>query len=495
MSKIFKEALVDAKKLKEVAEENAKKAILESVTPRIREFIEEQLLEEKEDKDNKDKVKSNTSESQKSDEDNELDDTKIDEATIKNLLNMLGGSELFESLNSREEKNILRKAMIAAADQLNLADTNKINEISNKINQNIDKLESYKINNNVETIQENNSMSRNEKYYEIDLKLLREAVEEEAAALEMADTYEAENKEELDEIMDELDMDDEELMEAIQATLKFPNAESELIDDLENAELLDFEVVGEDEESEEEAEEESEEGEEGEELDIPDLEGLEGEEESEEEAEGPLSEVFDVDPQMLKQELAKIRRQLREGKVDHNFGGKGSGKTNHANAFGGPGPKKHGHQKSFGGGSYGKDVFVNPPQLNKLNEAIRKLRRMNRSQGEKLNKYRSAVKTLREQLEDLNLFNAKLLYVNKLLQNKTLSESQKKSVVKALDEAKNIGETKALYKSLTESLSSTKGNLNESTRFGSSSRVTTSASGKKAVGDLDRWQLLAGLKK
>ena len=120
---------------------------------------------------------------------------------------------------------------------------------------------------------------------------------------------------------------------------------------------------------------------------------------------------------------------------------------------------------------------------------------MNRSQGEKLNKYRSAVKTLREQLEDLNLFNAKLLYVNKLLQNKTLSESQKKSVVKALDEAKNIGETKALYKSLTESLSSTKGNLNESTRFGSSSRVTTSASGKKAVGDLDRWQLLAGLKK
>ena len=45
MSKIFKEALADAKKLREVAEENAKKAILESVTPKIREFIEEQLLE------------------------------------------------------------------------------------------------------------------------------------------------------------------------------------------------------------------------------------------------------------------------------------------------------------------------------------------------------------------------------------------------------------------------------------------------------------------
>ena len=44
-SKIFEEALADAKKLKSVAEENAKKAILEAVTPRIREFIEDQLLE------------------------------------------------------------------------------------------------------------------------------------------------------------------------------------------------------------------------------------------------------------------------------------------------------------------------------------------------------------------------------------------------------------------------------------------------------------------
>ena len=50
MSKLFEEAIADAKKLKEVAEENAKKAILESVTPQIREFIEEQLLEEKEEK-------------------------------------------------------------------------------------------------------------------------------------------------------------------------------------------------------------------------------------------------------------------------------------------------------------------------------------------------------------------------------------------------------------------------------------------------------------
>ena len=45
MSKsLYQEAIADAKELKRVAEQNAKNAIIESVTPRIREFIEEQLI-------------------------------------------------------------------------------------------------------------------------------------------------------------------------------------------------------------------------------------------------------------------------------------------------------------------------------------------------------------------------------------------------------------------------------------------------------------------
>jgi hypothetical protein len=214
-----------------------------------------------------------------------------------------------------------------------------------------------------------------------------------------------------------------------------------------------------------------------------------------------LSEILDVDPNMLRDELANIRSMLGEGKVDHQFGGKGSGKSNHSNAFGGPGPKKHGHQKAFGGGSEGQDVFVSPPStLKKLNEAIqqlRKLSRMNRSQNEKLNKYRGAVQTLREQLEDLNLFNAKLLYVNKLLQNKSLSEGQKKSVIKALDEAQSLQEAKSLYTSLTETFRGGKGQktISESRVFGSSSRRTTSAQSNATStnAELGRWQRLAGL--
>ena len=103
---------------------------------------------------------------------------------------------------------------------------------------------------------------------------------------------------------------------------------------------------------------------------------------------------------------------------------------------------------------------------------------------------------MHSQLEDLNLFNAKLLYVNKLLQNKTLAESEKKSIIKALDEAKSITEAKSLYKSLTETFTRGKtGRLNESRSLGSSSRTTTSSSaGRNSAGELDRWQILAGLK-
>src|SRR6188474_1517078 len=47
MSKqLYEEALADVKKVKEVAEANAQRAILEAVTPRIRDMIERELLRE-----------------------------------------------------------------------------------------------------------------------------------------------------------------------------------------------------------------------------------------------------------------------------------------------------------------------------------------------------------------------------------------------------------------------------------------------------------------
>ena len=188
---------------------------------------------------------------------------------------------------------------------------------------------------------------------------------------------------------------------------------------------------------------------------------------------------------------------VAEGKVDHNFGGKGGGAAGVDGSYGGTGKQNAGVSGAFGGGKEGQDAFTNPPQINKLNEAVRQLRRQNRAQKEKLNKYRGAVNSLREQLEDLNLFNAKLLYVNKLLQNKSLNESQKKSVIKALDEAQSLTEAKSLYKSLTETFSrgGERKTISESRILGSSSRPTTSSqsSATSSNSELSRWQRLAGI--
>ena len=51
MSTLFKEAIADAKKLRALAEENARNKIMESMTPRIRALIEQELLDDLENED------------------------------------------------------------------------------------------------------------------------------------------------------------------------------------------------------------------------------------------------------------------------------------------------------------------------------------------------------------------------------------------------------------------------------------------------------------
>lgn len=466
-SKIFEEAIADAKKLKEVAEDNAKKAILEAVTPRIREFIEDQLLEADDKADAEEEDQDEVDDRGDADLD---EDVVLDESSIKSLVDMLGGDKIISSLN----EGVALKASIAEA-MVNLSsqERSRLLGLAEKINENADNLASNKINSNI-TIQENEKMNR-EKFYEVDLASLREAVEAEME--EMADVEETMYEEE--EVEAEMaDMDLEAMLQEIALRIDLgEDIEEDMLPD----ELLGM-LIDEEEGEEDEAELGAEEGEEAEEeLGAEEAEDLAGSLMGDDEE--AMNEVFDIDPRMLRQEIARMKRLVKEGKMDHHFGGKG--------------PKKLGKSKAFGGGAEGDDVMEKPPQMNKLNEAIRNLRRQNRSQQIQLNKYRSAVKTLREQLEDLNLFNAKLLYVNKLLQNKSLNESQKKSVIKALDEARSLGETKALYKSLTESLSnSSKSTLSESRKFGSSSRPTSSASVKntEVISEVNRWQTLAGLK-
>lgn len=124
--------------------------------------------------------------------------------------------------------------------------------------------------------------------------------------------------------------------------------------------------------------------------------------------------------------------------------------------------------------------------------------RANRGLKGKLDESRKMIVALREQLDEVNLFNAKLLYVNKLMQNRDLTPRQQRSIVESLDGAKSVREAQLLFNSLTESLKVKSTKMNEGKVIGSASRSTRSGSAPATLNEsveVDRWAILAGIKK
>lgn len=111
-----------------------------------------------------------------------------------------------------------------------------------------------------------------------------------------------------------------------------------------------------------------------------------------------------------------------------------------------------------------------------------------------------AVKELRQKLSEKNLYNAKLVYANKVLQSDSLSRADKVRVVRKLDEARTPREAKLVYESLVRTPSGRKSALseNKSRVLGSSSRATRPASTSTNLNEgfeIGRWSHLAGITK
>ena len=108
------------------------------------------------------------------------------------------------------------------------------------------------------------------------------------------------------------------------------------------------------------------------------------------------------------------------------------------------------------------------------------------------------IKALKTELNEINLFSAKLLYVNKIFKSKNLSESQKTKVINAFDRATSVKEVENTYKTLLESISADtkKSSLRESVSF--ASKPIGSAPARPIVeadAFVSRWQQLAGITK
>jgi hypothetical protein len=116
---------------------------------------------------------------------------------------------------------------------------------------------------------------------------------------------------------------------------------------------------------------------------------------------------------------------------------------------------------------------------------------------EELTETLAALEAVKGELNEVNLLNSKLLYVNKIFKNQTLNENQKLKVVDTFDKATTVREVKLVYESfskLKSQSSSNKKNINESLGFASK----PAGSFKKPIIDTDntisRMQMLAGIK-
>ena len=82
------------------------------------------------------------------------------------------------------------------------------------------------------------------------------------------------------------------------------------------------------------------------------------------------------------------------------------------------------------------------------------------------------IQALKEELKDVNLLNAKLLYTNKIFKAKNLTESKKVKVLKAFDKAKDVRQAKTIFETLSDGLlDKSKSPVNESIK-GAASRAT-----------------------
>lgn len=111
----------------------------------------------------------------------------------------------------------------------------------------------------------------------------------------------------------------------------------------------------------------------------------------------------------------------------------------------------------------------------------------------------STVQELRAQLQEVNLLNAKLLYVNKVFKANNLTESQKVNVIAAFDKAETVKEVKLVFETVADNVgnNTSKSTIKEA-RLGMASKATGMTARKPQVisevsDAVKRMQKLAGI--
>jgi hypothetical protein len=107
----------------------------------------------------------------------------------------------------------------------------------------------------------------------------------------------------------------------------------------------------------------------------------------------------------------------------------------------------------------------------------------------------STINALKSELNEINLLNAKLLYTNKIFKAKNLNENQKVKVLSSFDKATTVGEVKMVFETLNEGIKVSKNTIKEN--LGSASKAMVTPNAKKPIVESNeaflRMQKLAGI--
>ena len=457
-TKLFKDAIADAKALREVAVANAKAALEESFAPRIQSMFEKRVMESE-----------------------EIDETKDEVDEIYNA------DENLDLVSMNEEDEIEE-----GKDELEEGEDIDLEELFNSLSEEDDMEEgygAYEYEKGKDSMKEEEDLDED---YDLE-EILRELEEE--------DNLEEGDEDEMNEnTMFEKATGDEEISEVTVDELR------DMIQDAIKAALGDAE--GGEEEMDMDMDMDMDMGDEegGEDFDL-DID-MDAEEETEEKPKKSKKDELDEIRALYEKKKGEIKKELDERKrykmnpkmderkdEELNEGdknapfGKGSGKSKPGAPYGAAGPKKAGKN-----GAYSHSLKM---KLNEKEEVDETVDEAKKKKEKELEEAINVIKTLRSQLNEVNLLNAKLIYVNKIFKANTLNESQKVKVVNSFDKAKTLNEAKNIYEVLKDNIAtskSIKAPLRESKQIASSIIGGKSANQPIVADDMiTRMQRLAGI--
>ena len=451
---LFKDAIADAKTLREVAVANAKAALEESFMPRIQSMFERRVMEA-----------------------DELEEKKEDELDEKATY-VVDKDNLIDSLDENEE----------------MEEDLDLEELFNSLSEDEDSMGNSRYEKAGETMMEEDDL---EEDYDLE-EILRELEEEDSSI------YEDYDEDSMEEGTDE-DLNENSMFE------KASGGES--IDEVTVDELRDMiqdairAVMGGeagaagDEEMDMDMDMGGAEGDDEFNLDIEDeTEETEEKPKKKKSKEEELDELFalyerkkkekeELDERKYKYKGGKNEKELDEAfdkKANAPFG-LGKSKNKIGAPYGASGDKKSGFN-----GAYKNKLSM------KLNEKVKEVDEAKKKEKE-LEEAINVIKSLRGQLNEVNLLNAKLIYVNKLFKASNLTENQKVNVVNSFDKAQTLTEAKNIYEVLKNTVKtskvSSKTTLKEHKSFASSIVGGTTAKSPIISTDdqITRMQQLAGI--